>query len=321
MNSDKKDLSQKLIDLSIVVPLFDEEESIDELYQEIVHHAEKTGHSFEIIFIDDGSTDKSFSILESLHQKDSRVKVVQFRKNFGKAEALSAGFTASQGKMVVTMDADLQDDPAEIPALITKLEEGYDLVSGWKKKRRDPLSKTAPSRLFNFTTARLTKIRIHDFNCGLKIYRREVIETLNLYGEMHRYIPVLANWEGFRISEIQVHHRKRKYGKTKYGLSRFLKGLLDLITILFLSKYTQRPLHLFGFVGFFSTILGGGIVLYLVILKILQKTFLSNRPLLFIGIVILIMGVQFISIGLLGEMIARSQTPSRTYSIRRSLGV
>jgi glycosyltransferase involved in cell wall biosynthesis len=309
------------VGLSIVIPLYNEKESLRELHNQVCRVVEKTDISFEIIYVDDGSTDGSFRLLEEIHQKDSRVKVIQFRKNSGKADALSAGFAAVSGELVVTMDADLQDDPAGIPDMLAKLDDGYDLISGWKKKRRDPLSKRIPSRIFNRVTRLITGVRIHDFNCGLKVYRREVVESLNVYGELHRYIPALAKWEGFRIGEIQVNHRARKYGRTKYGGSRFIKGFLDLITVMFLSRYTRRPLHLFGFIGLLSSIAGFAITMYLVILRITKAAYLSNRPLLFIGVLLLIIGIQFISIGLLGEMITRSQASGHTYKIRRSLGV
>jgi glycosyltransferase involved in cell wall biosynthesis len=309
------------LDLTVVVPLYNEEESLPSLYSEIASVCEKHNYRAEFIFVDDGSTDNSFKVLESLHQKDERVKILQFRLNAGKSEALSAGFSVARGRMVVTMDADLQDDPAEIPNLIRKLEEGYDIVSGWKKKRQDPLSKKLPSRLFNFVTSRITGIPIHDFNCGLKIYRQTVLKNVEIYGEHHRYIPVLGKWAGFKIGEIPVHHRARKYGKTKYGLSRFLNGFLDLIGVLFLSKYMKRPLHLFGFLGILSSVAGFGITFYLLVLRIFRVFYLSNRPLLFIGIMLIILGIQFISIGLLGEMIIRMHGESESNHIKKSVGI
>ena len=307
--------------LSIVIPLYNEMESLKELHNEICRVCEDSNIPFEVIYIDDGSTDGSFKVLEQIHEGDPRTKIIQLRKNFGKSDALSAGFSHAKGEMVVTMDADLQDDPNEIPKLMAKLDEGYDLISGWKRKRRDPLSKRLPSKFFNRVTSLLTGIRIHDFNCGLKIYRRETVESVNVYGELHRYIPALAKWEGFRIGEIEVNHRVRKYGKTKYGLSRFFRGALDLITVMFLSRYTKRPLHLFGLIGLCSTLCGFGITIYLLILRVMGATWLSNRPLLYIGVLLLIVGIQFISIGLLGEMITQSHTANHKYSIRRTLGV
>jgi glycosyltransferase involved in cell wall biosynthesis len=313
-------LNKKTI-LSVVVPLYNEAESIAELHDEICRVCETGKIPFEVVYIDDGSSDRSFEILKSIHKKDKRIKAIQFRKNFGKAEALSAGFGAASGERIVTMDADLQDDPAEIPRLIQKLEEGYDLVSGWKKKRKDTLLKRISSKLYNIVTGLLTGLRIHDMNCGLKIYRKPVVESIHIYGDLHRYIPALAKLEGFKVAEIPVNHRPRKYGKTKYGLSRFTHGLLDLITIMFLSRYTRRPLHLFGVIGLVSTLFGSSITLYLIILRITKTIYLSNRPLLFLGVLLLIIGVQFVSIGLLGEMITRSQAGDHKHSIRQTLGV
>jgi glycosyltransferase involved in cell wall biosynthesis len=309
------------LDLSVVVPLYNEEASLSELYAEIRGVCELERLRFEIIFVDDGSNDGSFEVLERLHGKDKRVRAIQFRRNFGKSEALSAGFTAARGRFVVTMDADLQDDPAEIPGLLLKLGEGSDLVSGWKKKRHDPLfGKKLPSRFFNRTTSLLTGLGIHDFNCGLKAYRKEVVKTVHVYGELHRYIPALAKWHGFRIGEAVVRHRPRKYGKTKFGLSRYLTGMLDLITVMFLGRFTKRPLHLFGTIGLLFSSTGGVLTLYLVFMRIFHKAFLSRRPLFFIGIGLLILGIQFVSIGLLGEMITRSNAPERSYAVRRTLG-
>jgi len=306
-------------DLTVVVPLFNEAQSLSELFGEIRSVCGRERLDFEAVFVDDGSTDGSWDELEALHRKDRRVRAIQFRKNFGKSEALSAGFAAARGRVVITMDADLQDDPEEIPNLLGKLEEGFDLVSGWKRKRRDPLSKRIPSKFFNRTTALLTGLKLHDFNCGLKAYRKEAAKTLNLYGELHRYIPALAKWHGFRIAEISVHHRPRKYGRTKYGLSRFLYGMLDLVTVMFLGKFTQRPLHLFGSIGLLLALGGGGITLYFVLMRIFNQMYLSRRPFFFIGIVLLILGIQFVSIGLLGEMITRSNANARHYSVRRTL--
>jgi glycosyltransferase involved in cell wall biosynthesis len=307
--------------LSVVVPLYNETESLTELHSQICRTCEGAGIKFEAIYVDDGSTDNSFEVLEEIHQKDNRTKVLQLRKNFGKSEALSAGFSVAEGKLIVTMDADLQDDPSEISSLINKLNEGYDLVSGWKKYRKDPLSKKLPSKLFNRVTSFLTGLRIHDFNCGLKIYKKEVTESVKVYGELHRYIPALAKWEGFCVGEIPVNHRHRKYGKTKFGFSRFTYGFLDLITVMFLSRYTKRPLHLFGLIGLLSSLSGTAITLYLIILRITRKSYLSNRPLLFIGVLLLILGIQFVSIGLLGEMITRANASGHRYAIRRMLGV
>ncbi len=307
--------------LSVIVPLYNEDESLKELYQEITDVCHTHKITYEIIFVDDGSTDNSVKVVEALHQKDPHVKLIQFRRNYGKSEALAAGFEAATGDYVMTMDADLQDNPAEIPALIEKLESGFDLVSGWKKTRHDPLSKRIPSKFYNGVTALMTGIPIHDFNCGLKIYRKDVVKTVKVYGEMHRYIPALAKWEGFTVSELPVLHRPRKFGRTKFGLSRFTNGMFDLITVMFISKYTKRPLHLFGMIGLLSGLAGGGITLYLILMRIFKNAYLSNRPLLFVGIMLLIIGIQFISLGLIGEMITRSQNTESKHAIRRTLGI
>jgi glycosyltransferase involved in cell wall biosynthesis len=306
--------------VSVVVPLYNERESLPELHGEIRAACTKAGMPFEAIYVDDGSTDGSFEVLEGLRRTDRTVKIIQFRKNFGKSEALAEGFAAASGDFVVTMDADLQDDPAEIPALIDKLNEGWDLVSGWKKSRRDPISKRWPSKFFNRTTSLLVGLRLHDYNCGLKAYRAEVVKTVKVYGELHRYIPALAKWEGFRVTERVVNHRPRRYGRTKFGMSRFMNGMLDLITVVFLGKYTRRPLHLFGSMGIAFSLAGAGITLTLVALRITHAIFLSRRPLFFLGIMLLIIGIQFVSIGLLGEMITRSNASDRRNAVRRSIG-
>lgn len=306
--------------ISVVIPLFNEEESLKELLAEIRSTIARVGKTFEVIFVDDGSTDTSFEILRRLHAENpSQVKVIRLRRNFGKSAGLSVGFHAARGKYVITMDADLQDDPHEIPELIAKLEEGYDLVSGWKKKRHDPLTKTIPSRFFNFVTGLMTGIKIHDFNCGLKAYRSEVVKEVHVYGELHRYIPVLAHWAGFRVGEKVVEHHPRKYGRTKFGVSRFLKGFLDLLTVLFTTRYIRRPLHLFGVAGFLFFFVGAFIDVYLSIEWFLGLTSLSNRPLFLVGLVFIITGVQFISLGLLGEMISRQEPDEQTYSVRETL--
>jgi glycosyltransferase involved in cell wall biosynthesis len=296
--------------------LLNEEESIQELFAQIAATMGEMGKSFEVIFVDDGSTDRSFAILEEMHKKDRRVKAVRFRRNFGKSAALSVGFKEARGEYVVTMDADLQDDPAEIPGLIQTLGDGYDLVSGWKRKRHDPISKTIPSRFFNFVTARMTGIPIHDFNCGLKAYRREVVKEISVYGELHRYIPALAHWAGYRVGERVVNHRPRKYGRTKFGISRFFRGFLDLLTVLFTMRYLRRPLHLYGLWGMISFAVGVFIDGYLSVEWFLGRTSLSNRPLFLLGFLFIIIGIQFVSLGLLGEMINRQQRDEQTYSIR-----
>ena len=306
-------------EISVVIPLYNEELSLRELYENIRNALNRTGR-YEIIFVDDGSTDGSMRVLYDLRHRDRRIKIIRFRRNYGKSAALSVGFAHAEGTHIVTMDADLQDDPSEIPRLINEIKKGYDLVSGWKKKRRDPITKTIPSRFFNFVTAVLTGIRIHDFNCGLKAYRKEVAKEVKIYGELHRYIPVLAHWLGYKIGEIQVQHHPRKYGKTKFGIGRFWKGFLDLLTVLFTTRYLQRPLHLFGFWGLLFVIAGIVIDLYLVILKFTEGIALGNRPLFLAGVLLIIVGVQFVSIGLLGEIISKTRhTADKEYSIREIL--
>lgn len=306
-------------DLSIVVPLFNEAPSLPELAHLIQEVCEQAGYAYEVWFVDDGSTDESWSVIERLHRQNPAFKGVRLRRNYGKSAALAAGFSRAQGRYVVTMDADLQDDPREIPGLIAFLERGYDLVSGWKQNRRDPPSKTVPSRFFNWVTRIVSGIPLHDFNCGLKAYRLEVVRQIRLYGEMHRYIPVLAKWEGFeRITEKPVRHHPRKYGRTKFGPSRFINGFLDLIAVTFLTRYVRRPMHFFGTLGTGFMLLGLLISGYLT-LEWLRGRPLSNRPLLFLGILLLILGVQFFATGLLGEMIIRPEMERRAYEVREEL--
>lgn len=302
--------------LSIVVPAYNEAESFRELYEKIKNAITPLNCRYEIIIVDDGSTDNSMKVLKEIRAHDNRVKIISFRRNYGKSAALSAGFEKAKGDIIVTMDADLQDDPAEIPNLINELKNGKDMVSGWKKKRYDPISKTIPSRFFNFVTSKLTGIPLHDFNCGLKAYKKEVVKELELYGELHRYIPVLAHWNGFSVGEIIVQHHPRKYGKTKFGVGRFWKGFLDLLTILFTTRYLQRPLHLFGFWGLILALTGFIIVTYLVVEWFLGLTALSQRPLFLAGVLLTIIGVQFISIGLIGEMITKTRETKKEYSIK-----
>lgn len=290
-------------DVSFVIPLKNESESLEALYEGIVENIYPLGLSFEIIFIDDGSTDGSFEIIKKLNKKDDRVKGIRFRRNFGKSSALSAGFKLAKGDIVITMDADLQDDPVEIPRFIEMINRGYDVVSGWKKVRYDPLSKTLPSKLFNKLTSLATGVKIHDFNCGFKAYRNEVVKSLDIYGELHRYIPALAYSKGFSVGEIVVTHHPRKYGRSKYGWERLFKGLLDLFTVVFLTRFIKRPMHVFGTTGVLLFFIGFIIDLYLVIYKLLTGALIGNRPLLTLGVLCMVLGVQSLSIGLLGEMI------------------
>ncbi|PLX32406.1 MAG: glycosyltransferase, partial [Ignavibacteria bacterium] len=269
-------------------------------------------------FIDDGSSDDSFAVMRHLHDADHRFKAVRFRRNYGKSAALAVGFQEAEGRYVITMDADLQDDPAEIPALIAKIEEGWDMVSGWKKKRYDPISKTIPSRFFNFVTGRMSGINIHDFNCGLKAYRHEVVKSVNVYGEMHRYIPVLAKMAGFSVTELVVQHHPRKFGKTKFGLSRFFKGFLDLLTVMFTSRYTQRPLHVFGSMGGLMLLAGFVINVWLTI-EWLMGYPVGNRPMLMLGVLLMLIGIQLISTGLLAEMITKNDADVQDYTVRQTL--
>lgn len=313
------EMKENDVKLSIVVPLYNEEESLVELYSQLSRVLCQVEKPVEIIFVDDGSTDRSFEILSKFHDKDPQVRVFQFRRNYGKSAALALGFNKARGKIIVTLDADLQDDPKEIPNLLKKLDEGYDLVSGWKKKRQDPFVKKVSSKLFNRITCLLTGLKIHDINCGLKAYRREVTDTIKVYGQLHRFLPVLAHWERFKVGEVVVEHHPRKYGKTKFGLSRYTAGLFDLITVLFLTRYTRRPLHLFGLAGLFSFLAGLIISLYLTIERLFYQKYLTNRPLLFLGILLIIVGVQFVSIGLLGEMITEGRKERIEYSIKKEL--
>ena len=291
--------------LSIVIPVYNEVESIERLYLEIVQSIDTS--EYEIIFIDDGSTDGSSEKIVELIQKNQKLKLIQFYRNYGKSAALSEGFKQADGEYVVTMDADLQDDPSEIKNLIIKLEEGYDLVSGWKKNRKDPLSKRIPSKLFNFITRLFTSVKIHDFNCGIKIYRKSVIKTLEIYGGRHRYIPALAGQKKFKITEIVVNHRAREFGITKYGGRRFFHGFFDLISVIFLSRYIQSPLYFFGQLGLLSFMSGFSIEGYILYLKyVLKEPFATHIALLIFGVLLIFIGIQFFSIGLIGEMIANS---------------
>ncbi len=312
---------EKPIDLTIVVPLLNEEGSLRELKDRIVREFDEGRFEGEIVFVDDGSRDRSFALLEEMAAEDGRVRVIKFRNNFGKAAALSAGFNEARGAIVITMDADLQDDPSEIPRLKEKIDEGFDVVSGWKKKRRDPWTKRYPSKIFNRVTSVFTGISIHDFNCGLKAYRREVVEEIDVYGELHRYIPALAAWKGFRIGEIEVTHHPRKHGRSKYGAKRILTGFLDLLTVMILTKFKPKPLHLFGLVGVGMCVIGFLISFYMVSLKIRFGDIQGRVPLLTLGVLLILMGMQFLSTGLLAELISsRREQRGRDYSIDRKLG-
>ncbi len=304
--------------LSIVVPLYNERESLPELYDRIMDSLRAMNVEYEIIFVDDGSTDGSHGVLRELRERDAHVSVIRFLANTGKAAGLQAGFDAATGDYLITMDADLQDDPAEIPALVAALEGGLDMVSGWKRDRKDPLTKTAPSKFFNMVVRFFSGLPLHDFNCGLKAYRSEVVRTFRLYGELHRYIPVLAKFNGFRVGEIPVEHHPRKYGHSKYGARRLVSGFLDLLTVILLTRYTAKPLHFFGSVGLVFCFLGGLVWLY--ILKLWIGSGFHNiqgrQPLLVSGVFLFLLGVQFISTGLLAELITHSRMErQRTYRV------
>jgi glycosyltransferase involved in cell wall biosynthesis len=288
--------------ISVVIPVHNEERSVALLLDEIGSALEPLGQPWEAVFVDDGSEDGTFAALTRLHAAAGNVRVVRLRRNFGKAAALQAGFEAAAGDVVVTIDGDLQDDPAEIPRLLAKLDEGFDLVSGWKARRRDPLSRRVPSRIFNVVTGRLSGLRLHDLNCGLKAYRAEVVRGLRIYGELHRFLPVLAHYRGFRVAELPVNHRPREHGRSRYGMERYLRGFLDLLTVTFMGRYRHRPLHLFG--GF-GLLLGGAgtlVLLYLTAVKLSGEA-IGHRPLLTLGVLLVVVGMQFLSLGLISELI------------------
>ncbi|ACF12111.1 glycosyl transferase family 2 [Chlorobaculum parvum NCIB 8327] len=312
--------------LSVIVPLYNERESLPELCAQLfaalnspdLARCFDAPFSFEVIMVDDGSTDGSDKVIGELMTGRPELKLISFRRNYGKTEALSAGLRVASGEVVVTMDADLQDDPQEIAALVMKLNEGFDLVSGWKRERNDPLSKTMPSKLFNLTTRIFSGIQLHDFNCGLKAFNRELADSLDLHGEMHRYIPVLAKWKGFRVTEIPVRHHARKFGTSKFGVSRFLPGLFDFLSVMFITRYLRRPMHFFGMMGLGSFLAGLSIGLYVTIEKYFFNQPAGNRPILFLGILLIILGVQFFSTGLLGEMLSSRQSQHGGWSIRKT---
>jgi glycosyltransferase involved in cell wall biosynthesis len=308
------------LDVSVVVPVKDEAESVAELAEKVAEVLDRLGKSFELIFVDDGSRDATCARVREAHGRDRRVKLVRLRRNFGKAAALSAGFEHSSGRVVITMDGDLQDDPEEIPRFLSKLDdEGLDLVSGWKRVRHDPASKTLPSRLFNWVTRLLAQVDLHDFNCGFKAYRREVLAEIAVYGELHRFIPVLASRRGFAVGEIEVRHHPRRHGVSKYGWDRLYKGPLDLITVLFITRYTRRPLHLFGIIGLLFVAVGFTTCAWLALLWFSGES-LSNRPLLLLGVLLILLGIQVLTTGLLGEMITFKNFHRRdSYSIKETL--
>src|SRR6266480_1440441 len=288
--------------ISVVVPVHDEERTVALLFDELQAALDPLDQPWEAVFVDDGSTDGSFGALTRLHNAYDNVRVVRLRRNFVKAAALAAGFAHAEGDVVVTIDADLQDDPAEIPRLLAKLDEGFDLVSGWKAHRRDPITRRALSRIFNWVTGRVSGLRLHDLNCGLKAYRAEVVQGLRLYGELHRFIPVLAHYRGHRIAELPVNHRPREHGRSRYGVERYLRGFLDLLTVSFIGRYRHRPLHLFGGLGLLLGAIGSAILVYLTVVKALGHA-IGQRPLLMLGVLLVVIGMQFFSLGLISEMI------------------
>ncbi len=304
-------------DLSVIVPVFEEEESLPELVDRIRSVCDGAGFTFECWLIDDGSGDDSWDVIDSMHGRDSRFSGIRFRRNYGKSAALALGFERARGRYIITMDADLQDEPGEIPGLVALLESGYDLVSGWKKERHDPLSKTIPSRFFNLATRTITRIPLHDFNCGLKAYRAEVVKNVTVYGELHRYIPALAKWEGYgRITEKVVQHHARKYGRTKFGLERYLRGFLDLLSVFFLTRFAVRPMHFFGSLGTLAFLGGFVISLWISIDKLVYGQPIGDRPLLLLGTLLILVGIQMFSVGLIGEMIVVPRMSDiRTYDV------
>lgn len=313
------------MDISVVIPLRDEAESLPELTEWIKKVMLQHSFSYEIILIDDGSTDNSWELIEQFSKKEPAIKGISFQRNYGKSAALNVGFEAAKGDVIITMDADLQDSPDEIPGLYKMIkEQGYDLVSGWKKKRYDPISKTLPTKLFNAATRKMSGIQLHDFNCGLKSYNRKVVKSIEVYGEMHRYIPVLAKWAGFRkIGEKEVQHRERKYGTTKFGLERFMNGFLDLLSITFVSRFGKRPMHLFGFLGTLMFLIGLFVSIGLGVDKLIslfnhQKARLvTDQPLFYIALVTMILGTQLFLAGFLGELISRNSPTRNTYLVQK----
>jgi glycosyltransferase involved in cell wall biosynthesis len=288
--------------ISIVIPLHNEERSIALLYDELDAALQPLAEEWEAVFVDDGSTDGSFAALTRLHAGHGNVRVIRLRRNFGKATALATGFDNARGETIVTIDGDLQDDAAEIPRLLAKLDEGYDLVSGWKTQRRDPLRRRVPSRIFNWVTGRVSGLRLHDMNCGLKAYRADVVHGMRLYGELHRFIPVLAHYRGFRATELPVNHRPREHGRSRYGVERYVRGFLDLLTVSFIGRYRHRPLHLFGGLGLVLGAIGFVVLVYLTVLKALGHA-IGDRPLLTLGVLLVVVGLQFFSLGLISEML------------------
>jgi len=315
-------------DISIIVPLINEEESLPELIEWIERVMHDNNYTYEVLLMDDGSTDNSWNVIQGLHLKNEHVKGIRFRRNYGKSAALNVGFQDAIGDVIITMDADLQDSPDEIPELYNMIViDGYDIVSGWKKKRYDPITKTLPTKLFNWATRKMSGLQLHDFNCGLKSYRKEVVKSIEVYNEMHRYIPVIAKWAGFRkIAEKEVQHRERKYGTTKFGLERFVNGFLDLLTIFFVSKFSKKPMHFFGVLGTLCFMGGFAVTLFLIAQKIIDSyqnidhRGVTEQPLFYLALVATIIGVQLFMAGFIGEMISRNASERNVYGIKQKLG-
>lgn len=309
--------------LSIVIPLYNEEESLPELHAWIRRVVEQEGYDYEVIFVDDGSRDNSWKVVQRLAEENPRVRAIQFQRNYGKSAALNEGFQASQGDVVITMDADMQDSPDEIPELYNMIASGeYELVSGWKQKRYDPLSKTIPTKIYNGVTRFFTGIKLHDMNCGLKSYKRQVVKSVEIYGEMHRYIPVIAKRAGFaKIGEKVVQHRERQYGVTKFGMDRFINGFLDLLSILFVTRFNKKPMHFFGTMGLLVFFIGFVILLYLTISKFFFQGYgMTDRPIFYFGLITIIIGVQLFLTGFLAELISRSSADRNDYLISQRIG-
>ncbi|HEY6331656.1 MAG TPA: glycosyltransferase family 2 protein [Blastocatellia bacterium] len=301
--------------ISVVVPLYNESPTLEALHERLAAVLTEVADCYEILFVDDGSSDESLKVLRGLRESNPSVRYIRFRRNFGKSAALAAGILGSKYDIVVTMDADLQDLPEELPHLLDKLNEGFDLVSGWRHQRKDKLSRKLGSRLYNWTTSKLTGVRLHDINCGFKCYRREVLSEVMIYGERHRYIPVLASYRGFRLGEVAVEHAERAHGDSRYGFGRIFGGMFSLLTVILLTRYTNKPLHFFGMLGIGLVTVGSTIDLYLLVLRLFFHYWLSNRPLLIIGTMIMIVGIQLVIFGLLAEMIAFSYRRENDYSV------
>lgn len=315
-----------MLNVSLVIPLYNEAESLPELHAWIVRVCQQENLSYEVLLLDDGSSDNSWEIIQGLRHQDPNVRGVRFRTNYGKSAALNVGFAEARGEVVITMDADLQDSPDEIPGLRNMiLEEGYHVVSGWKKKRYDPLSKTIPTKLFNWATRKISDLELHDFNCGLKAYRNEVVKNIEVYGEMHRYIPVIAKWAGFpKIGEKVVVHQARKYGHTKFGMNRFVNGFLDLMSLFFMSKFGKKPMHFFGLLGVLSFLVGAFTACWILIDKLIcviqnhRAPLVTDNPLFYIGLVAMIIGTQLFLAGFIGELVSRSNPERNNYNIKET---